>query len=222
MSLEKKNEILNKITNWSLAVLIIGVSILSSFKDNIPDIITNLVIFAASAMLYTSFLLRYKVNFGKLHLGLLSLAVCCIGLLFWRTFYFSNIVSLISVVVIYVYYIYGQKLMTGKMNKQLIILGIVITITLAINTYFPNKIVAGLMSVINVIIILKIVNPFFTTLAIKKKNKLEKDGFTDNDAKKVSRIRRILFGRTGKLDLSIVEMMTGIDLSKKNKRTRKS
>ena len=49
-----------------------------------------------------------------------------------------------------------------------------------------------------------------------KKKKLEEHGFTNEDAKKVPLIRRILFGRTGKLDLSIVEMITGKDLKEKD------
>jgi len=204
MDLEVKNKILNKITTISLVTLLFGVMILSLF--GVPEIILNILSLLCSATFYTCFLFRYRFKFDKFHIGLVLMATVCIGLNIYNLNLQNEIISLITTMCVYGYYMYGQKLINGKVGKTLIIFCILIISSSILNILFTSKLVETFTLIVTLIVIIKIVNPVFENWGKKKRAKVEASGFTEEDAKKVPWIRKILFGRTGKLDLSILEM----------------
>lgn len=216
MDMQDKSKMLDKITNYCLFILIFGYMILSIFK--VPIEIINIISSITSCILYTTILMRYKLKKGTIHKGLLFLGIICILAQFIGLTSSNRYFGILSTVFVYIFYIYNQKLLTGKWNKFFIFFGTFVVISSTLSIYFDNKLITGLFLIIEFVIYGKILNQIMYDIGMKRKNKLEKEGFTKEDEQKVSLIRRILFGRTGKLDLSLVEMLTGKDLTKKSKR----
>ena len=201
----------------SLIILLLGIFVLGFFP--IPKVIIDWITFVASSTLYVTFLLKYKINFGKYDTKLFVMGIVCIIWLYFRLFYPNELLNVFGLAFLYGFYIYGQKIMTGKVNITMVIVGCLITGTSLLNVFFTNKIITNIITIIEIGILLKIVDPYMRAIAMKRREKLNANGFTDSDAKKVPLIRRILFGRTGKLDWSIIEMITGKDFKFKKEKT---
>ena len=217
MVTQDKNKLLDKISNYCFFVLVFGFTILSML--NVPLIIVNIVSTIASCILYITILMRYKLNYEKMHKGLLCLGIICIIGSIFGAFVDNQYISILCSSFVYIFYIYNQKLTTNQWNKFLIFFGSFVVLSSILSIYFDNKWITGLFVIIELIVYGRILNRFMTSLGMKRKRKLEAEGFTEEDAKKVPLIRKILFGKTGKLDLSIVEMITGKDLTRKTKKS---
>ena len=213
--MQDKQKLIKKLNVYSLVVLFFGTIILSML--NVPTLAINLVSFFASSVLYSTIILEYKLNYHKIHIPLTILGISCMVLQLINVFAPNKVLSLIVTMSIYAYYIYYHKLITGEINKSLVFFGVLICGSSFLGIFFHNKIMTGIFLAIEVLIYLKLSDKMFASIAYKRKAKLDKAGFTDEDAKKVPLIRRILFGGTGKLDLGVVSMITGKDYTKKVK-----
>lgn len=211
--MQDKKKLIKKMNLYSLLVLFIGTMVLSLL--NVPVMIINLVSFVASCVLYASILIEYKMTYHKYHKLLTFLGILCMVLQFSSLFYHNKVLSLIISMSIYAYYLYYSKLTTGQLNKTLLFFGVLICGSSFLGLFFHNKFMTAIFLGVEALVYLKLSNKLFTSIANKKKARLEREGFTDEDAKKVPLIRRILFGKTGKLDLGVVSMITGKDYSKK-------
>lgn len=215
MVMQDKQKLTKKLNTYSLLYLFFGTLILSMFE--VPTMIINLTSFIACSVLYSTIILQYKLEFHKIHIPLTLLGVSCMILQLVNVFYHHKILSLIVTMSIYAYYLYSDKLMTGKINKSLVFFAIMICGSSFLGLFFKNKYMTALFLFVDALIYLKLSNKMFTSMANKRKEKLEQSGFTEEDAKKVPLIRRILFGKTGKMDWGLVTMLTGKDFSKKVK-----
>ena len=215
MVMQDKQNFVKKLNTYSLIYLFFGTLILSMF--NVPMIAINLTSCIACSVLYSTIILQYKYEFNKIHIPLTLLGVLCMVLQLVNVFYSNKVLSLIVTMSIYIYYLYSNKLMTGKINKTLLFFAVMICGSSFLGIFFKNKYMTALFLFVDALIYLKLSNKMFTSIAYKRKVKLEESGFTEEDAKKVPLIRRILFGKTGKIDWGLVSMLTGKDFSKKIK-----
>ena len=216
MVMQDKIKLLDKMRNICFFIVIFGTMILSMF--HVPLLVMNILSSICSSVLYCIILLRYQLTQEKMHKGLLILGIICILCSFIGITSSNPYVGILRTVLVYIFYIFNQKLLSGTWNKFMIFFGTFITISSILSIYFDNKWITGLFIVVELILYGRILNTIMTKIGMNKKKKLEEQGFTNEDAKKVPLIRRILFGRTGKLDLSIVEMITGKDLTRKSKK----
>lgn len=214
MVMQDKNKRLDTITKYCFFILLFGYMILSLFK--IPMYVINIITGITSCVLYITILIRYNLNHEKMHNGLLLLGILCITASIFSMIIQNKYMGLICTVFVYIFYLFNQKLMTGKWNKFLIFFDSFVIISSLLSIYFNNKLITVLFLIIEFIIYARVINQLMFNIGMKRKQQLEESGFTKEDEKKVSLIRRILFGRTGKLDLTIVEMITGKDFSKKS------
>lgn len=215
MVMQDKNKQLKKITNYCFAILIFGYMILSILK--IPTIIINAIMGITSCVLYGTILTKYKLEHNKIHNGLFLLGIICMIGSIICIFITSKYISILSTIFVYIFYIYNQKLVEGTWNKFLIFFGTFVVTSSFLSIYFQNKLITALFLIMELIIYGRLINKVMFSIGMKRKKKLEAEGFTNEDAKKVPLIKRILFGKTGKLDWTIVEMLTGKNFSKKTK-----
>lgn len=214
MDMQDKSKMLDKISNGCFFVLIFGYMILSMLK--VPYQIINGISAITASILYITILVRYKISHDKMHHGLLVLGIICIIGQFISLGITSKYLGILSTVFVYIFYIYNQKLSYGIWNKFLIFFGIYVVSSSVLSMYVDKKIVTVLFVIMEFVIYGKLLNQMMYKIGMKRKEKLDKEGFTKTDAEKIPLIRRILFGRTGKLDFSIIEMITGKNFTKKN------
>lgn len=212
MVMQDKRQTVKKLSNYCLFMLIVGYMILTML--NVPTLLIKIVMATSSCGLYLTILMQYKLDYDKIHKKLLLLGIICMAAQLFSTTLHNRYVSIISMIFVYIFYNYNYKLRQNKWNKSLILFGVLVTTCSVLSIYFNNKWINFAFVIIDLLIYGKFLNRIMNDIGMKRKKQLEEQGFTEEDAKKVPLIRKILFGKTGKLDLSIVEMITGKDLSK--------
>lgn len=207
MGTQDRERILSKVSTWSIAFIFFQVILQSIF--GYPVIISNVLNIFLSAVVYVTVLIRCRIKTGKLSIRLLALCILCIGLLIAKENNPESVVlSVLSLIILYCYFIYGQYIMLGKLQKVMIVFGCLSCAIYLISVYVTNPFITTIALMIQLGLMLKILSPTLEKMAkFKEAKRIEEEKI--NGRKEVSRLRRILFGRTGKLDMTIIKSLKG-------------
>ncbi len=204
MEWQDKEKSLSKVSNWSFALILLQVILQSII--GYPMVISNIISIVLTATVYVTILFRVYLRKNTIPKTLVLLFIVCCLLMGIRYFTETNIVlSVISLLTLYTYFIYGQYILTGEFSKTLLVFGCVSLCIYLVTFYVENTVVTTIVLFIQLGFVMRIFNPTLNKMAEHKKQKRLRDE-KENGKKEVSLIRRILFGKSGKLDLSILEV----------------
>ncbi len=103
--------------------------------------------------------------------------------------------QILYIVLLYFFFILAGVVQEGKFRKSYLVMGICVICMMLVKTWTNNIWIARGVLVLQVILLLRLLNPVLEGLAERGRRKC----VMHEEYKKISIIRRILFGRSGKL-----------------------
>lgn len=196
----KKKNILSKINYAGLGIMLISIMI-SAFWP-VPKIVVDFIMVLCSSAIYIGSLLLYKMEKGHFHIALICLCGISIIFLLLQIFFPSNQLAIIGVLWIYLYLILHNRLMHGKFDFKLIIFFSVAFIGKFVKQFFSGAGASVIIALSQILFLLRLLNPSLSKIAEDhKRNRLAIIG---EETQEVSLLRKILFGKNGKLELDFL------------------
>lgn len=195
MGMQDKEKLFSRIVNISLILLFVNILAYSFF--HYPDAIYFTLDFIISFVIYGIALIKVYSFTGRAPVVLILLFIGSVGFRIYSSLSpSSTALDIVSLIILYTYFILSGYFINGRVSKFSLFLGGLSIVNIAFIGYVDNWYARVFVSVFQVIIILKLLNPLMEKVGERGKMKREEEGI---DYSNVSTIRRILFGKTGKL-----------------------
>ena len=150
----------------------------------------SVLIFLVSAVNNCRYYRMLKGRHSKL---LCVLSIACVFAAGISTVTNRFLWQVLYVVSLYVFFIFAELLIYGKFSKSYLLLGTSVVFFMVVNVYVDNAWVRKSVLGLQVILLVRLLNPFLEYLAAKGKQK------QSSCEVEVSCLKKILFGRGGKL-----------------------
>ena len=151
----------------------------------------------------THYLSAHKVSFLLITLFFIYLGWCGFQIYLGNAAWEGN--QVITLILAYAYVIVAEKMTSGKLSKRLICFSIFFIGIEVAKLFAAGSTFTILATLAQVVVILALVDPMMKKAAQKGARKREEAGM---ETENVSLIRRILFGKTGKLRTDLFERKT--------------
>lgn len=173
--------------------------VLFSVFVEIPNFLMTIINILVVSELYGSRIIIYYITKHKISIWLITLFFLYIGWYCFQ-FYFSTTAwegnHVITLLIAYIYIIVADKMTTGKISKRILSFSIFFISIEFIKILFSGTFVTVAATISQAVVILLIVDPILNNFAKNGAKKREESGI---DTKQVPLIRKILFGKTGKI-----------------------
>lgn len=103
--------------------------------------------------------------------------------------------QILYVAFVYCFFVLAGIMQEGKLRKSYLLMGICVICMMLMNTWTDNVWIRRSMLILQVVLLLRLLNPVLEGLAERGRQKR----VTQEEHREISIVRRILFGRSGKL-----------------------
>ena len=201
---------LGKIQKVSLYVFVgYFLFILASVFVSVPDLLMTAVNILVITELYGS---RIVTNYLANHKVSVTLVILFFVYLGWYGYqiYLGNTAwegnRVITLLLAYAYVLVAEKMTTGKVSRRLVIFSVFFVGIEFVKLFAAGDTANMLATLAQVVVILALVDPMMKGLALKGARRREEAGLETGN---VSLIRKILFGKTGKLRTDLFAKTAG-------------
>jgi len=169
--MEKKLKLINKISNWSMIVLLLSLFLNSS------SLLYQVVSVGSCCTMYICILLRNKINLGKFDPLLILLCLVSVFCVILRAFYTNPYLNILGMIFIYCFLLWSSKISTGAWNKLILLIAPVTILSSVLRIYFTSPIITWGIVILQLVIIGIYLDPILEKIALEHRRKrLEAEG----------------------------------------------
>lgn len=169
--MEKKLKLINKISNWSMVILLLSLFLNSS------SVLYQVVSVGSCCTMYVCILLRNKIQLGKFDPLLILLCLASVSCVVLRAVYTNPYLNVIGMLFIYGFMLWSSKVSTGTWNKFILLIAPVTILSSILRIYFTSPIITWGLVILQIIIVGVYLDPILEKIALEHRRKrLEAEG----------------------------------------------